>query len=179
MLSRQVRFHGRLIGPASADWKSPLMGFRRLECGTYWILCVFWQFTLTARQVNLDRGFLVNFLLAWACICYSTDVVNVADGDLHYVGVFAAVGQHYKRLKTREGRVNDCPPRLAESVFKHYCTEFTLCENDKACEKQEICVCNKHCGKVCIDPSKSKYPVLHPVRINSVVWNRLDYVEPV
>jgi len=97
------------------------------------------------------------------------NILNIVCFLTIYINGKAAVGQHYKRLKSREGRVNDCPPRLAESVFKHYCTEFTLCENDKACEKQEICVCNKHCGKVCIDPSKSKYPVLHPVRINSVV----------
>lgn len=68
----------------------------------------------------------------------------------------AAVGHLYKRLKSREGKVNDCPPRLAERVFKKKCQPFfTLCENDKSCKTdEEICVCNEHCGKVCVNPSK-------------------------
>ena len=82
--------------------------------------------------------------------------MNVADDDLLYFGVFAAAGQLYKRLKSREGKVNDCPPRLAPSVYKRLCKGFTRCQNDKACKKpREICVCVAHCGKVCKDPSKS------------------------
>ena len=105
-----------------------------------------------ARQVNLNRGFLVDFSGEREC---RPSVVHIITSDRYLLGVFPAAGR-YKRLKSQEGRVNNCPTRLAPKVFKIHCKSST-CENDKACKANEICVCTEDCGKVCIDPSKSKY----------------------
>ena len=76
-------------------------------------------------------------------------VVHIMASDRYLLGVFPATGR-YKRLKSREGRVNNCPTRLATKVFKRFCKGST-CENDKACKANEICACTEHCGKICID----------------------------
>lgn len=103
-----------------------------------------------ARQVNLNRGFLVDFSGEREC---TPSVVHIITSDRYLLGVFPAAGR-YKRLKSREGRVNDCPRRLlSPKIFNKDC-KVTTCENDKACKANEICACSEHCGKICIDPSK-------------------------
>ena len=105
-----------------------------------------------ARQVNLNRGFLVDFSGEREC---TPSVVYIITSDRYLLGVFPAAGR-YKRLKSREGRVNNCPARLAPKVFERFCFGST-CENDKACKVNEVCACTEDCGKICIDPSKFKY----------------------
>ena len=112
-----------------------------------------------ARQViNLDRGFLVEFFYTCVREC-ARQYCSYHNQWPVLFGIFPAVGQYYKRLKSREDQ-DKCGTRLAPSIFKRHCTSFTLCENDKACKNpKEVCECHEHCGKVCIDPSKSKFSV--------------------
>lgn len=68
--------------------------------------------------------------------------------------VFLCAARPYTgRQKSRESDV--CKVRLKPRVFRRFCKRITSCENDKDCRKpNEICICDKDCGSLCLNPSK-------------------------
>lgn len=98
----------------------------------------------------MNRGFLVDFFGECECIF---SVVYIIISDWYLFGVFLVVGC-YKWFKLWEGWVNDCLRRLfLLKIFDRDC-KVIICENDKVCKVNEICVCSEYCGKICIDLSK-------------------------